>query len=82
MREDFRSRLGEVGGVHTINQVFHELLTPGRPSYMGFSPGEPVIWLVNDWAEGLLNGSLGVVRDGDEDVLAIRCASSASPTRC
>jgi exodeoxyribonuclease V alpha subunit len=58
-------------GVHTINQVFHQLLTPGRPSYMGFSPGEPVIWLVNNWAEGLLNGSLGVVRDGDEDALNI-----------
>jgi exodeoxyribonuclease V alpha subunit len=38
---------------------------------MGFSPGEPVIWLVNDWAEGLLNGSLGVVRDGDDDSLLI-----------
>jgi exodeoxyribonuclease V alpha subunit len=58
-------------GVHTINQVFHQLLTPGRPSYMGFSPGEPAIWLVNDWAEGLLNGSLGVVRDGDDDALNI-----------
>jgi exodeoxyribonuclease V alpha subunit len=58
-------------GVHTINQVFHRLLTPGRPSYMGFSPGEPVIWLVNEWAEGLLNGSLGVVRDGDEDAVTI-----------
>lgn len=58
-------------GVHTINHVFHQLLTPGRPSYMGFSPGEPVIWLVNNWAEGLLNGSLGVVCDGDEDALTI-----------
>ena len=58
-------------GTHTINRVFHELLTPGRQSCMGFSPGEPVIWLVNDWAEGLLNGSLGVVREGDEDTLTI-----------
>jgi exodeoxyribonuclease V alpha subunit len=47
------------------------MLTPGRPSYMGFSSGEPVIWLVNDWTEGLLNGSLGLVRDGDEDALTI-----------
>ncbi|GFO53522.1 hypothetical protein GMSM_05290 [Geomonas sp. Red276] len=48
-------------GVRTINQEFHSLLAVGRPTLHGFAEGEPVIWTVNDYQLGLLNGSLGVV---------------------
>lgn len=58
-------------GIHAVNRTFHEILTPGRPSYYGYCPGEPVIWLVNDWDAGILNGSLGVVQASGDDELTI-----------
>ncbi len=48
-------------GVRTINTMFHELLTPGRVESGGFAEGEPVIWTVNNYDLGLMNGSLGTV---------------------
>ena len=56
-------------GVRTINQEFHSLLTAGRPTVHGFAEGEPVIWTVNDYELGLLNGSLGVVRSVDDGLV-------------
>jgi exodeoxyribonuclease V alpha subunit len=58
-------------GIMALNTTFHEVLTPGRPEHFGFCPGEPVIWLVNDWDAGILNGSLGTVVRGEEDGLVI-----------
>jgi exodeoxyribonuclease V alpha subunit len=62
---------GGPAGIRALNQTFHDLLTPGRASHLGYGVGEPVIWLVNDWEAGLLNGSLGVVEGGDEQSLAL-----------
>lgn len=49
-------------GTRSINTQFQYLLTEGRERYYGFSVGEPVIWTVNDYELGLMNGSLGVVK--------------------
>lgn len=49
-------------GTKGINAVFHELLTPGRMERLNYAEGEPVIWTVNDYDLGLLNGSLGTVK--------------------
>ncbi len=49
-------------GTRSINTLFQNLLAVGRERYLGFSVGEPVIWLVNDYELGLMNGSLGVVK--------------------
>lgn len=49
-------------GTKGINSVFHKLLTPGRSERLGYAEGEPVIWTVNDYDLGLLNGSLGTVK--------------------
>lgn len=49
-------------GTRSINHLFHGLLTQGKERYHGFSVGEPVIWLVNNYDLGLMNGSLGIVK--------------------
>lgn len=51
-------------GTEAINRRFHDLLSPGRPLLHGheIAVGEPVVWTVNNWKRGLMNGSLGVVR--------------------
>lgn len=52
---------GGPAGIKTINKVFHELLSPGKPEIAGFAEGEPVIWTENNYELGLMNGSLGTV---------------------
>ncbi|WP_417431394.1 AAA family ATPase [Kiloniella sp.] len=54
---------GGPAGTKTINKVFHELLTPGKPETAGFAQGEPVIWTENNYDLCLMNGSLGTVTD-------------------
>ncbi len=56
-------------GVRTVNQVFHDLITAGRARRQGFAEGEPVIWTVNNYELGLLNGSLGKVKAVQEGLL-------------
>jgi exodeoxyribonuclease V alpha subunit len=59
-------------GTRPINSMFHMLLTPGRLSNGGFAEGEPVIWTVNNYELGLMNGSLGtVVSAVDPEVLVV-----------
>jgi exodeoxyribonuclease V alpha subunit len=55
-------------GTKTINRLFHELLSPGRPERLTYAVGEPVIWTVNDYDLGLMNGSMGVVKKADEEL--------------
>jgi exodeoxyribonuclease V alpha subunit len=50
-------------GTSTINRIFHEALTHGKPQLEGFCRHEPVIWTVNDYTLGLMNGTLGSVLD-------------------
>jgi exodeoxyribonuclease V alpha subunit len=50
-------------GTNAINQLAHEFEAAGKPQYQGFAPGEPVIWLHNDYELGLMNGSLGRVME-------------------
>lgn len=60
------------GGTKTINGMFHELLTSGRPENSGFAEGEPVIQLENNYELGIMNGSLGTIVSAiDPDNLAI-----------
>ena len=56
-------------GTETINRLAHEFETAGKQQCMGFAPGEPVIWLQNDYDIGLMNGSMGVVNDVVDDVV-------------
>jgi exodeoxyribonuclease V alpha subunit len=56
-------------GVRTVNQVFHDLIAAGRTQRQGFAEGEPVIWTVNNYDLGLLNGSLGRVKSVREGLL-------------
>jgi len=58
-------------GINAINQEFHALVAGGRPDLYGFAIGEPVIWTVNNYEMGLLNGSLGVVKDVCDDELLV-----------
>ena len=56
---------GGPAGTRAINHLCHEILAAGQPMLGGFAVGEPVIWLVNDYELGLMNGSLGVVSGTD-----------------
>jgi len=58
-------------GVRSINTLFQNLLTQNRERYYGFSVGEPVIWLHNDYDRGLMNGSLGTVTAIEENGLKV-----------
>lgn len=58
-------------GARSINTLFQNLLTQGRVKYHGFSVGEPVIWLHNDYDRGLMNGSLGTVTAIEENGLSV-----------
>lgn len=58
-------------GTGTINGIFHEALTRGKPKLEGFCRNEPVIWTVNDYTLGLMNGTLGLVLDICDDSLLI-----------
>ncbi len=58
-------------GTETINRLAHEFETAGKQHCMGFAPGEPVIWLQNDYDIGLMNGSMGVVNEAVDESLKI-----------
>lgn len=56
-------------GTQAINKLCHEQLAFGKPVWNGFAVGEPVIWLENNYELGLMNGSLGVVTDIDNNLV-------------
>lgn len=58
-------------GTGPINALFHRYFTSGQLSLDGFCTGEPVLWTVNDYKLGLMNGSLGTILDMDEQSLLI-----------
>tara|TARA_R110002049_G_scaffold191082_2_gene360005 strand:+ start:5150 stop:7213 length:2064 start_codon:yes stop_codon:yes gene_type:complete len=58
-------------GSNTINSLFHNLMTQGKPQLDGFCIGEPVIWTINDYRLDLMNGTLGVILDHDEKSMFI-----------
>lgn len=61
-----------VAGIEAINHHFHEQCM--GEDFSGFKPGEPVIYLVNDYDRGLMNGTLGRVvgaAGGDTPVLHV-----------
>jgi len=58
-------------GTRAVNTIFQGLLTQGREKYHGFSVGEPVIWLKNNYELGLMNGSLGIVKAIEENGLRV-----------
>ena len=57
-------------GVEALNARFHAIMAAGRPALRGFSEGEPLIFLKNDYRRDLRNGSLGVVTEIRQSVLA------------
>lgn len=58
-------------GTRAINHLCHEMLSPGKPMYGGFSQSEPVIWLVNNYELGLMNGSLGKIASAENNLTVI-----------
>jgi exodeoxyribonuclease V alpha subunit len=57
-------------GTRSINERFHEancraqsFLQPTLRSLGNFAVGDPVVYLVNDYDKGLMNGALGVVKE-------------------
>ncbi|MCO8146894.1 ATP-dependent RecD-like DNA helicase [Rhodovulum tesquicola] len=58
-------------GTSTINSLFHMVYAGRKPDVSGFCVGEPVIWTVNDYKLGLMNGTLGTVLELTEDGLLV-----------
>ena len=48
-------------GIRAINEALYNLRSVGKPTWEGFSPGDPVIYLQNDYDRLIWNGTLGVV---------------------
>lgn len=48
-------------GIRAINDALFRLRSVGKPTWEGFSPGDPVIYLQNDYDRLIWNGTLGVV---------------------
>ena len=61
------------GGIDVINRSFHRQKhekTAGEffPGRKDIAEDDPIIWTQNDWARGLMNGSLGRVYSAYEDI--------------
>lgn len=56
-------------GLLAMNARFHAIMAAGRRTLHGYTVGEPVMFLKNDYQRGLRNGSLGIVRALDGEVL-------------
>ncbi len=61
---------GDVGTI-SINNLFQGLLPVVRERFYEFSVGEPVIWLVNNYTLGLMNGSMGIVKNIEENGIMV-----------
>jgi len=48
-------------GIRAINEALFRLRSVGKPTWQGFAPGDPVIFLQNDYERLIFNGSLGEV---------------------
>ena len=48
-------------GIRAINEALFRLCSVGKPTWQGFAPGDPVIFLQNDYERLIFNGSLGAV---------------------
>ncbi|QCG98118.1 hypothetical protein E6C67_30985 [Azospirillum sp. TSA2s] len=60
------------GGLHAINAAFHEIAARNKRVLVGsFVEGEPVIWTMNDWDRGVLNGTMGIVLGEDDGGLVV-----------
>ena len=59
-------------GTGAMNAYFHRMVLSGRPPWERgrFVPGEPVVFLRNDYRRGLRNGSLGEITAVDDGRLA------------
>lgn len=55
-------------GIRAINEALFRLRSVGKPAWQGFAPGDPVIYLQNDYERMIFNGTLG-------EVLAVGIAS-------
>jgi exodeoxyribonuclease V alpha subunit len=48
-------------GMKAVNASLHRLRAVGRDEWQGYTAGDPVIWLTNDYERRLFNGTLGMV---------------------
>ena len=48
-------------GIRAINEALYSLRSVGKPTWEGFSRGDPVMYLQNDYDRLIWNGTLGVV---------------------
>ncbi|MBL6078190.1 AAA family ATPase [Belnapia sp. T18] len=63
---------GGPAGIDAVNTHFHRFNAHGKPRFRRFTVGDPVIWLKNDYARGLWNGSMGMVIGIDGGHLQVR----------
>lgn len=55
-------------GIRATNEALFRLRSVGKPTWQGFAPGDPVIYLQNDYERLIFNGTLG-------EILAVGTAS-------
>jgi len=66
-------------GTKSLNLALHKLRTVGREDWQGYSQGDPVIWLVNDYDRHLWNGTLGEVESVDSGSATVRWDGHSQP---
>lgn len=49
-------------GKNEINQYFHNRAIEKACKHQDYLPGEPVLWLINDYEKELFNGTLGTIK--------------------
>ena len=59
-------------GIHGINATLHLLRSTGKAVWSGFAPGDPVLFLENDYEDMVFNGSLGQVEEALTDGIRVR----------
>ncbi len=52
-------------GKNAINQYFHNRAVERAARHQSYLPGEPIIWLINDYERGVMNGTLGTITSVD-----------------
>lgn len=66
-------------GIRAINETLFRLRSVGKPTWQGFAPGDPVIYLTNDYERLIFNGSLGEVNSVGTASLTVRWDGHEKP---
>jgi exodeoxyribonuclease V alpha subunit len=66
-------------GIKAINESLFRLRSVGKPTCQGFAPGDPVIYLQNDYQRLIFNGTLGEVATVGTASLSVRWDGHEKP---